>query len=629
MAQLTFGPEITERAFNENIKHIISDPFNAVIEIISNSWDSGAEEVLITWPDEREEMVVIEDNGEGMTEEEFREIWPKISYNRLDFKDKEVKFRRQREGYREAYGQHGKGRHSPFSFGNSYIVETWKDGNLSKFKIKKDHKTGFEVERLGTEPKEDSGTKISFKVYENYRGPEKIKEAIGTRFLTDPSFRIIINGEEIKLDDLEDFIEEFECEVDNETVKILKIQSGERSRNTHFHGVTWVIGKRRIKNTAWADLLDGRTGPARDFAYVVHSDLLKDDLNENMSDFKKNERTERFQNNIKACIRKSVAEIMASERNEVKKEIIMENIVNVKEMGSSDQDDVGTFISVLQTKRTAIQPIDLKAAAETFIKITESKSGAKFLRQLSKFDHEDIDNITKILDTWSVKEARIVLDLIHQRLKLLEELELKANNPQTKELEELQPLFEVGLWIFGPEFESIEFTSNKALSTVVRDLLKKQGIGAKESKLRPDFVVLPESTIGIHSCDKFDDDNEATYIDKILFLELKRGGSRINVQEKSQVENYINILIKKGAISNETRIDAYVLGTTVECELSYIGESRDKRIIPLPYHRILKRAELRLFNLRKKIEEAKNIKDEPTDPTIREALAQTTIQDYQ
>lgn len=628
MARQTFGPEITARAFNENIKHIITDPFNAIIEIVSNSWDSGAEEVIITWPDEREEEVIIEDDGEGMTEEEFREIWPKIGYNRLKSKGKEVEFRRKREGYREAYGQHGKGRHSPFCFAGSYIVETWKDGKDSKFKVRRDKTKGFEIEPLEIVSREGNGTKISFKINDNYRDPEEIKKEIGTRFLTDPSFKIKINDEQIKFEDLGDDVKDIECEIDNETVKILKIKSGERSKNTHFHGVTWVIGKRRIKNTAWNNILDGRIGEAKDYAYVVYSNILKDELNENMSDFEKTDRTKRIQNKINECIKKSVAKIMASQRNEVKKSIIIDNLSSIKEMSSTDQDEVGAFISELQETRTAIQPIDLKAATEILINIKKSKSGLKFFHQLSKLDPEDIDSLSKIMDDWSIKEARVVLDLIHSRIKLIEELELKSNNPQTLELEELQPLFEEGLWIFGPEYESIEFTSNKGLATVACSLLNKKGFKAKESRLRPDFVVLPDSTISIHSYDKFNENNESNDIEKILFIELKKGGSKIDLKERTQAENYINILIREGIISKGTKIEAYVIGSSVLCEEIEVGELKNIKIIPIHYHRILKKAETRLLNLRKKIEKAKEIKDEPTDNTIKETLAQTMLEDH-
>ncbi|OEC85689.1 MULTISPECIES: ATP-binding protein [Methanobacterium] len=619
MARNTFGPEVTEKAFKENTKHIVSDPFNAIIELISNSWDAGAEKIIITWPDERGEEVILEDNGEGMTETEFREIYPKMSYSRLKVKGKEVYFRRKREGYREAYGKHGKGRFAPFCFADSFIVETWKNGQSSKFKIKRDKESGFIIELVETVPKEDSGTKIYFKLNENYRDSEKIKKEIGARFLTDPLFSITINGKKIEFDDLEDNLDEIPCKIDNETVKILKIKSNQKSRNTHFHGVTWILGKRRIKTTKWNKILDGRIEEAKQYAYVIHSDILKDELNETMSDFSKSDNSIRIQNKIMGCIKKSVSKIMAEERNNIKKKIITDNLSHIKAMGSIDQDEVGQFISELQEVRTAINPTDLKAATEVFIKIKQSKNGEKLFHQLNKLTIKDFDILSEILEKWTIKEARVVLGLIRSRLDLIEELELKCDNPTTLELQELQPLFEDGLWIFGPEYESIEFTSNKSLTTVVISLLKKKGIKIKESRLRPDFVVLPDSAISFHSCNE---------IDKILFIELKRGGFKVDLDERTQVEKYINILVNEGAISESTMIEAYVLGSTVVCEEVEVGKRKNIKIIPMQYHKILDKAEKRLLNLRKKIEEEKNIKDEPTDPAIKETLAQKTIVDY-
>jgi len=622
MVKQTFGPEITERAFNENIKHIISDPFNALIEIISNSWDAGAEEVSIKWPDERGEEVIIEDNGEGMTNDEFRDIWPKISYSRLIYKGKEVTFRREREGYREAYGQHGKGRHAPFCFSGSYIIETWKEGNLSKFKIKRDNNKGFIiVDQLSKAiSKEGNGTRIVFKANENYREPEEIKKEIAARFLTDPSFKVKINNKKIELNDLGENLEEINCKIDGIDVKILKIKADKKSRNTHFHGVTWIIGKRRIKNTKWKEILDGRIDEAKHYAYVVYSDILKNELNDTMSGFKKSNESRRIQNEIIKCIKKSISSILSSERNEVKKMIIRENLATIKYMSSTDQDEVGEFISELQETRTAINDVDLKAATEVFIKIKKSNSGEKLFHQLNNLTTKDFDVLSEILTDWTIKEARVVLSLIRSRLNLIEELELKCNNPTTLELQELQPLFEDGLWIFGPEYESIEFTSNKSLTTVVISLLKKKGIKIKESRLRPDFVVLPDSAISFHSCNE---------IDKILFIELKKGGFNVDLDERSQVEKYINILVNGGAISESTMIEAYVLGSTVVCDEVEVGKRKNIKIIPMQYHKILDKAEKRLLNLRKKIEEEKNIKDEPTDPTVKETLSQTLIEDYE
>src|SRR5262245_66007285 len=81
-------------------------------------------------------------------------------------------------------------------------------------------------------------------------------------------------------------------------------------------------------------------------------------------------------------------------------------------------------------------------------------------------------------------------------------MEELVENPRADELHDIQPLFERGLWIFGPEFESVDFRSNRSLSEVIGRFLG--GADYKPPTRRPDFVVLPESSIGTYCADAYD-----------------------------------------------------------------------------------------------------------------------------
>ena len=72
-----------KRFIEDHAGRIISDPEIALVELVANSWDAGARNVKITWPDDENESFEIEDDGTGMTESEFREIWPEFNYNRI------------------------------------------------------------------------------------------------------------------------------------------------------------------------------------------------------------------------------------------------------------------------------------------------------------------------------------------------------------------------------------------------------------------------------------------------------------------------------------------------------------------------------------------------------------------
>ena len=85
-----------------------------------------------------------------------------------------------------------------------------------------------------------------------------------------------------------------------------------------------------------------------------------------------------------------------------------------------------------------------------------------------------------------------MLDEIEGRLKFIHELRRRMNDPATQEVQDLQPLFERGLWLFGIEFESIEYTSNQGMTNVIRKIFGKQD--AAGSLLRPEYVIRPDAT---------------------------------------------------------------------------------------------------------------------------------------
>lgn len=83
----------------------------------------------------------------------------------------------------------------------------------------------------------------------------------------------------------------------------------------------------------------------------------------------------------------------------------------------------------------------------------------------------------------------------------------------------------------GPEYESIQFTSNKSLATVIRKLIGDKEIISNIPKRRPDFIALPDSSIGIYSRDFFDERGEVQGLEKVLIIELKRGGFTVSSKE--------------------------------------------------------------------------------------------------
>ncbi len=133
--------DITSYFFGENFLkdhagRIMREPDFALQEIVANSWDAGATKVIIKIPERQNGIISFEDNGEGMKEDQFKLRWNTINYNRRKYQGKKVYFPDGTLSNRRPYGRNGKGRHALFCFADSYYVETWRDGEKNKFKIK-------------------------------------------------------------------------------------------------------------------------------------------------------------------------------------------------------------------------------------------------------------------------------------------------------------------------------------------------------------------------------------------------------------------------------------------------------------------------------------------------------------
>jgi hypothetical protein len=288
---------------------------------------------------------------------------------------------------------------------------------------------------------------------------------------------------------------------------------------------------------------------------------------------------------------------------------------------------VGKSVDALQARLPSLGQKELAAFVEVVSKLEKSRTGYTLLEQLAALRPDDLDQLSRILDTWSLQEVAIVLNELEWRLELIRNMEQLLERPTADELHDIQPLFVRGLWVFGPEYDSISFLSNRSLLTVIRELFKDQLLPALTTpRDRPDIVALPDSSIGVYTRDEFDDNAEVSGIAKVLLVELKRGGFEITRKEKEQAANYASELRKSGKIQRATQIVAFVLGTTVDEDAAEAVTEGNTTISARTYSTVLRQAHARTFNLLHKIRELRA--GDVSDPEVDSVLStpdQTTF----
>lgn len=615
----TLLPLFGSNFLEDHARTLMSDPKIALVELIANCWDAGANRISITWPEESiPELIEIGDDGTGMTYDEFTCRWREFNYNRKEMQGDEVVFPDDnKKSKRRAYGTNGKGRHSMFCFSNSYKVETWRDGTCNSFTVTRSQgivTSPFTIKPISSVPKGGHGTKISAELARYYIEVPVVCDLIGSKFATDPLFLIYVNGALVELAKIEHLVGTKKINIwDIGDIVLHCVDSQKTGRTSRQHGVAWWVNKRLVGEPSWRGFddfsyLDRRTAEARRYTFIVEADILVDEVREDWSDFKDTEKANKVKSVAKEHVLSWLRDLMKDVHKSRKIAALSEYKEDLRKLPIEARYHLGKFVDEIQAKLATLDNRALTAIVEVLSKLEQSRSGYALLEQLTKLDPNDIDALNQILEQWTVQEARIVLDELGKRLKVIEGLERLVENPTTDELHELQPLFEKGLWIFGPEYESIQFMSNKSLSTVIRKLIGDKEVKSKFGGRRPDFIALPDSSIGIYSHDSFDERGEVAGLGKVLIIELKRGGFVVSSKEMRQAEDYASEIRKSGKIRRDTQVEAFVLGTTIAEDARdpvQKGDPIHTKIQSETYSTTLRKAHARTFNLLKKIEQAK------------------------
>lgn len=607
-----------ERFLQSYAGNIVSDPTTAIVELVANCWDAYATEVSITLPNAKAERhFKIVDNGKGMTREEFEHIWRTWSYNRIAAQGKKSEPPLDVQGLpRAVFGKNGKGRFASFCFATAYIITSRKNGQEFVCKVSRTSIKPLVLEEQSfiAEGVQGHGT-IIVGIDEIPRlqlTEEKAREIIGSRFLANPAFKVSIGGKQISFNDIPDYLSEAEVEVDGlGKARILHIDTKKADKTTKQHGIAWWVQTRAVGQCNWSPsdyerILDGRTSEAKRYTFIVQADFLNDldAVREDWSGFKEeNSAWQITREAVQDRIRKIIHDAGRNER-EATKSAVIERVGNtINALSPVSKDRVSSFIEEVVDTCPTFGENEIVQLTTILTKLEQSKSRYGLLDVLHKCAPNDYDSLHEILTQWTVSTAKLVLDEIQNRLKLIGELRTKLQEVGVDEVHELQPLFERGLWMFGAQFESIDFTSNVGMTQVIKTIFKDTS--GKGSLNRPDFVVLPDSSVGFYARPSYDENHDEDGVDHLVILDLKTTGLPLGSKEKNQVWKYVKELRERGYIRKHTKVDGFVLGDKIEVGENEVNAHGDEvKIYPMLYDTILVRAEKRLLNLHSRVKDA-------------------------
>lgn len=592
---------------------IANYPTVALTELVANAWDAGATKVSITIPNKIGKKIVIEDNGTGLTKEQFQTRWMTLGYNRVKHQGRSVIFPENVEGNRFAYGKNGVGRHGLLCFNKEYTVITNAEGTKSTFIIStKDQSQPFVITSNFFSPAKGHGTKLEVVVNKNLPEASEILKIISAKFLHDPRFVVSINSKTVPLERLKGLLDTHEIQLDGVKLKAHFIDSFKSGRSTLYQGIAFWQGGRLVGEPSWIlgseYILDGRTKFAKRYTVVVKTDDLSNYILEDWSGFKKDEFMNEVYKTVGEYVTRRFGEISKENLDETKALLIEDYGKEYTELSALAKFEIDEAIQRITTTHPTARPEAISLAIETIINLEKTRSGKDLLIKLASLSEEDISGLNELLEKWTVRDALTVLDEIDNRISVIDAIRKLSNADDVDELHVLHPLVTSARWLFGPEFESAEYASNRQLHSAIEQVFNKKIDKTlfNNHKKRPDIVIVADSTLSITGTERFDLHSSLTTVDKILIIELKRGGSKISRTERNQAQGYVEDFMGCGNLTGNPSIECYVIGKDLSEKMEgviKVGEGERGRIHTCTFSQIVDTAEKRLFGLREKLKE--------------------------
>lgn len=605
-----------ERNFIERTyPSIVSDMSIAFAELVANSWDAGATRVDITIPQKQGQQIIIEDNGSGMTDDEFRSRWMVIAYNRVDHQGEYIDFLASDNTKirRLAYGRNGVGRHALVCFDEHYTIETWKDGILNAYEIMvSGGNSAFSIEKHTQTSKSGSGTKITVNAIKHFPESSAIIKTLGYKFMFDPQFEVYVNGVKVEYHntlrpDKEDTLP---TKYGDLNVAIYRIPDGEKS--TSNNGIAIWVNGRLVGKPSWTvgehKIEDARRKFAIKHVVIVNADFLIDEIAYDWSGFRKTERVQEANREITAYLRKYRIEYYKGKTTEVRDKAVRSNKEAIRSLSIPAVYNLKQFFDTYLEQKPEVEEDDLNIIVSSLVNVLSNEKGLSLLAKLSVMSDSSLSDLDKILDEWSVSDIKLVLDEINSRIAVIDAIKKLCSDSQTDELHVLHPLISQARWLFGIEYDNPNYTFNRRLSTVMKELLDgelKEDTTINWNK-RPDLVIASDHTISA-TCIEEIDENGISCVERILIIELKKGGFKIGRNEIGQAEGYIESIYKGNKLNAKPKIKAFVIGDSVDPSTSHHKKQEDfGEVFAYTYDQLVRTAEKRLFNLKTKLEEHYN-----------------------
>jgi len=501
----------------------------ALKELVDNAWDAEATAISITLPDPMTlDPILIEDNGNGMTEQELRREYLTIANDRCSRKgDRTPRLKRL------VKGRKGIGKFAGLMVASVMDVRTVARKKKTQVVISKESLLSEEkdLERINlpitvSETSDDiSGTTVILTgLNQRYEFPraDKLKGLLMLEYGREHDVAITVNGEKLGVEDLpgEHFTHE-ENVIEAGSIRLnFKISNG--SKPLKQAGIAIRVSGKIVGRSSFFGLEDDPEIPPK-LLKKVYGELEADGLEDSDSitadwgDVIENSKAfQALKPVVQAYIKNAVEQVF-------KREVALQR--------GRLQQQINRRLAEMPEYRRRFARIALEKVMKRFFGESDEKVEVlvsvvldafekdeywQVLKQIDESRDSDIEAFVSALEEFGLLDMALMANQAQSRLKLLDSLEALIRNPDTLEMA-IHKVIEANLWVLGYEYSLI--ASNKTTARTIEEYTNTKFVGERAAK-RPDLF-LAQNLRGNY-----------------LLIEFKRPSKPITRDDQNQVTEY-------------------------------------------------------------------------------------------
>ena len=536
-----------------------------IAELVANTWDANATKVEITIPeipiDEATSEIVISDDGIGMSDEDVRNKYLIIGRDR---RAKEQSEKTLPPHEREIMGRKGIGKFSGFGIAKEIVIESAKDGDVSRFQMnygKLVAKTGtqeIEFPPLSPTGTVHQGTKITLKHITKFKNRsisiDRIRQGLARRFSVigaKEKFEVVINDVPISPTDRnlkrllaedmdgEPYLWEYDnVEIKPETGWTVKGWIGALERTTpNIDNIDrGIVLMARGKLVQEPFVFNANVGQQYALSYLIGElhvefvdkteDMIGTTRNSLVWDTDENDALLKWgQKEVN-----KIASLWAKKRSEDNRRKLQKHPTYIKFQEQAREIDkkrefkqadqlVKQLILQSMDKSPDADIEDFEPVVDMFIDFWKFDSFREMAKDIKDAGLEEPDKLLNLFREWEILEAKEMAKVTEGRITTIEKLQRFIEN-NAKEKPTVHDFLKEFPWIIDPRWTLV--ADEMYYSQLLHEHFPENDDVLEENR-RIDFLCVSEGT-------------------KLVVVEIKRPQSRVSMKELDQITDYVEFI---------------------------------------------------------------------------------------